>query len=450
MPADLSLIELWDRALSLLSNRLSPEEVDRWLKPLKPSARTSAQTFILEAPNRFFGEWVQENYLPLVQESVSLAACKPIKTELSLALDPLKSQTKTASLVKPPTASKPDHHQKSGLNGRYKFTSFVVGESNQFAHAAAFAVANLPGANYNPLFVYSGAGLGKTHLMNAVGNHILEQNAKANVAYVSCEDFTNQMIQAIRHRTMDRFREHYRHMDVLLIDDIHFLGNKERTQEEFFFTFNALYETNRQIVLTSDQRPKEIPGLEDRLRSRFEWGLIADIQSPDRETKAAIIQKKAEEEGLVLPEEVAYCLASTDESNIRVLEGYIVRVAAYASLTGRPITLSLTKEVLSDAFIQKEITVDEIVRTVGLRYNVRLADLRSTKKHKNIAEPRQIAMFLARKLTKSSLVYIGQRLGGKDHSTVIHAVKKMQARLENDIDFRQDMAQLERSLRHQN
>ena len=323
----------------------------------------------------------------------------------------------------------------------------MVGDSNRFAHAAAFGVSNLPGQTYNPLFIHSPAGLGKTHLINAVGNHVASSHPEARVAYVSCENFTNQMIKAIAEKSMDSFRKLYRNTDVLLIDDVQFLGDKDSTQEEFFYTFNTLYDQNRQIVLASDKKPKDIPGLEERLRSRFEWGLIADIQAPDTETKAAIISKKAQEEGVELPEEVAFRLASTEDSNIRVLEGYLVRIAAYSSMTGQPITLNLTNQVLQDAFYKREVTVEDIIKTVVLRFGISLADLKSSKKNKVIAEPRQIAMYLSRKMTSEPLVRIGQKFGGKDHSTVVHAVKKIKAKLEKDFHFRRDMDQLERSIR---
>ncbi len=473
MLTDQSAREIWSQALALLGGKISKEEVGRWLKPLRLECELTGGPARLIAPNRFYVDWVNERYHEAVREALSVALRRQVEIRVctdddqtnrpnslasALAAREARAQTEAASSAigssfdEPPadpdsTPGAAKEPLSDGLGARYTFERFVVGSSNQFAYAAAQAVANLPGQTYNPLFIYGGAGLGKTHLMNAVGNHIKNKNGRAVVVYVSSEDFTNQMIQAIRNKTMDAFRARYRSVDVLLIDDIHFLGSKERTQEEFFFTFNALYDTSKQIVLTSDQRPKDIPGLEERLRSRFEWGLIADIQVPDRETKVAIIQKKAEDEGIAIPEDVAYLLASNDESNVRVLEGYLVRLAAYSSITGQPISMELTKQVLHDSLMTREITVDDIMRRVGERFNVSLADLKSGKKEKKIAEPRQIAMFLARKLTNLPLVKIGQKFGGKDHSTVVHAVKKIQGRIDKNFDFRQEMINLEKVIR---
>ena len=441
--------EVWDRTLSLLAQRLSQEEVGRWFKPLKPQPGQEPGVLSLLAPHRFFIDWIRDNHLAALEETVSSAMGREARVELRT--DPEKAgkpEKDLRSEARPsPSRTTADPRLSAGLNTKYNFNNFVIGESNRFAHAAAFAVANLPGQTYNPLFIYSAAGLGKTHLMNAVGNQILSGDPGCRIVYVSCESFTNQMIQSIRDKSMDRFRDRYRGIDVLLIDDIQFLGNKEGTQEEFFFTFNSLYDTGHQIVLTSDQKPKDIHGLEDRLRSRFEWGLIADIQAPDAETKTAIIHKKAEEEGFNLPDEVAYRLASTEESNIRVLEGYLVRMAAYSSMTGQPITLSLAQQVLQDALFKKEVTTDEIIRMVALRYGLRLSDLRSAKRQRKISEPRQIAMYLVRKLTGASLVQIGAKFGGKDHSTVVHAVKKITTRMSDDLEFRRQVDQLERSIR---
>lgn len=442
------MIEAWNKALTYLAERVSPEEHRRWFKPLRPAAAAQPGKVLLVAPNRFFIDWLKDHYLNLLEAALSEALGESLGVVLATPDDDLVEALPHSALqarVFPRSEINP--HLEAGLNPHYVFNNFVVGESNRFAHAAAFAASNLPGQTYNPLFIYSGAGLGKTHLMNAVGNHFISIKSDVRVVYVSCEDFTNQMIQAIRDKTMDRFRERYRKVDLLLLDDVQFLGNKERTQEEFFFTFNSLYESGRQIVLTSDKKPKDIPGLEERLVSRFEWGLIADIQTPDTETKAAIIHKKAEEEGLDLSEEVVYRLVSTDESNIRVLEGYLVRVAAYASMTSQPITLGLTNLVLRDALAQREISVEDILRLISLRYNVRLVDLRSSKKYKAVAEPRQVAMYLARKMTAHSLVQIGQKFGGKDHSTVVHAVNKIKSRLTKDIEFRRELELLERSIR---
>ena len=407
-------------------------------------------TLTLTAPNKFFVNWITDKYLSTIAATVEEAAGYSLSVRVTAGnVSPVSSNPEPQKKQPEPNKHepKPIVSKNIGLNEKYIFNNFVVGASNRFAHAAAFGVSNLPGNTYNPLFIHSAAGLGKTHLINAIGNHVATSHSEAKVAYVSCENFTNQMIKAIAEKSMDSFRKLYRNTDVLIIDDVQFLGDKESTQEEFFYTFNTLYDQNRQIVLASDKKPKDIPGLEDRLRSRFEWGLIADIQTPDSETKAAIIARKAHDEGIELPEDVAYRLASTEDSNIRVLEGYLVRVAAYSSMTGQPITINLTNHVLQDAFYKNEVTVEDIIKTVVLRFGISLIDLKSQKKNKAIAEPRQIAMYLARKMTDESLVKIGNKFGGKDHSTVVHAVKKIKARLVEDFHFRRDMDQLERSIR---
>jgi chromosomal replication initiator protein len=335
------------------------------------------------------------------------------------------------------------------LNPNYNFERFVVGPSNQFAHAAAVAVAEAPAKNYNPLFIYGGVGLGKTHLLNAIGLHTFRLAPSANILYVSAEEFMNEMINSIRYDKMQKFREKYRNIDSLLIDDIQFIAGKERTQEEFFHTFNTLHDSGKQIVVTSDKFPKDIPNLEGRLRSRFEWGLIADIQPPEIETKVAIVDKKAQENNISLPKNVAYYIASKAESNIRELEGFIIRIGAYASLTGREIDMDLVKEVLKKFFKQgekPEVTVDEIMKTVAAKFNIRITDLKSQKKNKNLVIPRQIAMYLARRLTSNSFPDIGAKIGGKDHSTVIYANNKIKDLLEKDPKFEIVVREIEESL----
>jgi chromosomal replication initiator protein len=335
------------------------------------------------------------------------------------------------------------------LKPNYNFDRFVVGPSNQFAHAAALAVAEQPARNYNPLFIYGGVGLGKTHLLNAIGIHTLALHAEKNVLYVSAEEFMNEMINSIRYDRMPKFREKYRNIDSLLIDDIQFIAGKERTQEEFFHTFNTLHDSGKQIVVTSDRFPKDIPNLEGRLRSRFEWGLIADIQVPDVETKIAIVMKKAQENNIAIPQNVAYYIASKSESNIRELEGFLVRIGAYASLTGREIDMDLVREVLKKFFKQgekREITIDEIVKTVAGKFNIRISDLKSQKKNKNLVIPRQIAMYLSRKMTTLSFPDIGAKIGGKDHSTVIYATNKVRDLLEKDPKIMASVREIEDAL----
>jgi chromosomal replication initiator protein len=348
------------------------------------------------------------------------------------------------------SSPRPWNSAVNNLNPKYTFDEFVSGSSNQFAFAAAMAVANNPATTYNPLFVYGGVGLGKTHLINAVGNAVLKKNPEMKVCYYTSEKFMNELINSLRYAKMDEFRNKFRSMDVLLIDDVQFIAGKERTQEEFFHTFNALYESHKQIVVTSDKFPKEIPGLEERLRSRFEWGLIADIQPPDVETKQAILKMKAEQNGINLPEEVALFLANSVSSNVRELEGFLIRIGAYASLTSTPITLAMAKEVLKDILVEtnKNLTIEEIQKKVSTHYDVKISDLKSSKRIKTLVLPRQIAMYLARQLTSSSYPEIGERFGGKDHSTIIHAIKKIENLMKEDLRLRSTINAIKNSLIH--
>lgn len=335
------------------------------------------------------------------------------------------------------------------LNPRYTFASFVIGNSNRFAHAAALAVAEAPARAYNPLFIYGGVGLGKTHLMHAIGHHALAVNRGLRVVYVSSETFTNELINAIRDDTTVEFRNKYRNIDVLLMDDIQFVAGKERTQEEFFHTFNALYEANKQIVISSDRPPKEIPTLEDRLRSRFEWGLITDIQAPDFETRIAILRKKANAENLQLPDDLLVTIARQIHSNIRELEGALIRVIAYSSLTNSPLTPDLASEVLHDLAShskQRQITIELIQEVVAEHFGLRVPDLKARKRTRSLAFPRQVAMYLCRELTDASLPRIGEAFGGRDHTTVIHAYERIQEDLKNDASFAETMSRIVRRL----
>ena len=310
------------------------------------------------------------------------------------------------------------------------------------------AVANNPATTYNPLFIYGGVGLGKTHLINAIGNEIQKKNLNVAICYYTSEKFMNELINSLRYNKMDEFRNKFRSMDVLLIDDIQFIAGKERTQEEFFHTFNSLYESHKQIVVTSDKFPKEIPGLEERLRSRFEWGLIADIQAPDVETKQAILKMKAEQNGIDLPEEVALFLANSVSSNVRELEGYLIRIGAYASLTSTPVSLDMAKDILKDILVEKnkKISTEQIQKAVATHFNVKISDLKSAKRHKALVQARQIAMYLTRQLTSYSYPDIGDQFGGKDHSTIIHAIRKIEKQLENDMQLRATINNLKNSL----
>ena len=434
---------LWEKTVKIIKEKVSQQNFETWIRPIRITLLEGSQVH-LSVPNRFFRDWLVENYLSLVRDSMKSAAGLPFHIELVIeqesnpnpvaaGTEHITAPTKTA----PKKTSRSRTH--SALNVNYSFDRFVVGSCNQFAHAASAAVAEQPAKNYNPLFIYGGVGLGKTHLLNAIGLKTLNLFPDMNVVYVSAEVFMNELINSIRFDKMMKFREKFRNIDCLLMDDIQFIAGKERTQEEFFHTFNTLHDAGKQIVVTSDKFPKDIPNLEGRLRSRFEWGLIADIQPPEIETKIAILGTKAQENNIDLPEDVSIYLASQEESNIRELEGYLVRIAAYSSLTGRKIDLELVKSVLKQLLRKeekKEITIDEIVKTAGAKLNIKISEIRSQKKNKNLVLARQISMFLAREMTSSSFPDIGEKIGGRDHSTVIYAHNKMKKILETNKALR--------------
>jgi chromosomal replication initiator protein len=436
--------EIWSQCLAAVGDKVSQQSFDMWLKPLNLLKITDT-TIDLEVPNKFFKDWISENYEFLIKDLLyqitknqySVHFHLKEKSEEREVKQKAEHQTSLAPVTR--QALKED-----GLNPAYTFDAFVVGASNQFAHAAALAVANLPAKNYNPLFIYGGVGLGKTHLLNAIGNHIVQNDLTASVCYISSEKFTNELINCLRYEKMTDFRNKYRNKDVLLVDDIQFLGGKERTQEEFFHTFNALYDSHKQIVISSDKLPKEIPGLEERLRSRISWGLIADIQPPDMETKVAILCKKAEMYNIALTNDVGLFLASHLGSNIRELEGALTRLRAFASLTGSDITIAMTKETLEDILTdrQKMISIDEIQKAVANHYNIKVSDLKSPRKLKIYAMPRQICMYLSRTLTKSSFPEIGAKFGGKDHSTVIHAFRQVEKKMADDREMKKSIETL--------
>ncbi|MGE5789380.1 MAG: chromosomal replication initiator protein DnaA [Syntrophaceae bacterium] len=443
----------WKKGVDIIKEKVTKQNFETWISPVRISSMDGSEVE-LSVPNRFFRDWLTDHYLDIIKESLSSIAGTQMNVRFIIDKTPAqgkKSVELPAPVVAPVLGNKveqpPRYHPS--LNPNYHFERFVVGPSNQFAHAAAVAVAEAPAKNYNPLFIYGGVGLGKTHLLNAIGLHTLKLVPSANVLYVSAEEFMNEMINSIRYDKMQKFREKYRNIDSLLIDDIQFIAGKERTQEEFFHTFNTLHDSGKQIVVTSDKFPKDIPNLEGRLRSRFEWGLIADIQPPEIETKVAIVDKKAQENNISLPKNVAYYIASKAESNIRELEGFIIRIGAYASLTGREIDMDLVKEVLKKFFKQgekPEVTVDEIMKTVAAKFNIRIADLKSQKKNKNLVIPRQIAMYLARKMTSHSFPDIGAKIGGKDHSTVIYANNKIKDLLEKDPKIEVAVKEIEETL----
>jgi chromosomal replication initiator protein len=429
-------MKLWEQVLERVEPKVNSQSFDTWLKPTQQVSLTDG-TLEVEVPNVVFAEWISSHFLPVIRETISeirpgdLAILFKARQEAS---EPPPAPAERFLRRRPPS---PGPAGTPGLTLRYTFDNFVVSSSNQFAHAAAKAIAEQPSMNYNPLYIYGGVGLGKTHLMHAVGNHLAKHRPELRQRYLSTENFMNELINAIRfEKTLD-FKEKYRNIDLLLIDDIQFLAGKERTQEEFFHTFNALYESQKQIVITSDCPPRQIPTLEERLRSRFEWGLMADIQPPDLETKIAILRKKAEAERVELPQDVAFFISSKIKSNIRELEGSLVRLVAFSSLTGRRIDLEMAKETLKDLLEDKNrgVTVEAIQKLVANYFKIKPADLKSKNNSHSISFPRQVAMYLCKQLTDSSLPAIGQVFGGKHHSTVIHAIRKINARCETDKDF---------------
>ncbi|WP_054743208.1 chromosomal replication initiator protein DnaA [Cellulosilyticum ruminicola] len=431
----------WEAILSIIELETSSVSFNTWFKDTQ-ILDIQDNVLILNVKNEFTKEILNTRYLELIRNSALQVLNKEytIKFVLPNEQTNLEQNNKKTEQVQDPL------NTPSNLNPRYVFDSFVVGNSNRMAHAAALAVAEAPARAYNPLFLYGGVGLGKTHLMHSIAHFILDQNPNAKVIYASSEKFTNELINSIRDDKNESFRNKYRNIDVLLIDDIQFIAGKERTQEEFFHTFNELHEANKQIIISSDRPPKEIQTLEDRLRSRFEWGLIADIQSPDLETRIAILRKKAEIESLSVPEDVLLFIAKTVISNIRELEGALNRILAFSSLTNKPITVELANEALKDLISKdkpKVITAEYIQETVAAYFHLKPEDLQSSKRTRNIAYPRQIAMYLCRKLTDLSLPKIGEKFGGRDHTTIIHGFEKISRELQTDIELTQVLNELE-------
>ncbi|MFB0507972.1 MAG: chromosomal replication initiator protein DnaA [Thermodesulfobacteriota bacterium] len=422
--------EIWSAVLKYLNDKVTQDAYHVWIEPIIPLSLTE-QFIEVRVPNKFFEDWLTQNYLPLIKEALLHALARDCDVIFKLKKNPvLQTRTNRISPI-----DKSDTLRNSPFNKNYTFDNFVIGASNQFANAACQAVATLPAKNYNPLFIYGGVGLGKTHLLNAIGNYVLQNGIiqdLSKIRYLSAEQFTNELINSIRYEKMDKFRDKFRSMNILLIDDIQFIAGKERTQAEFFHTFNSLYEARKQIVVTSDKFPRDITDFEERLRSRFEWGLIADIQPPDIETKVAILKKKAQVQDISLPNPVAFFLASNASSNIRVLEGSLIRIIAFSKLTQTDITLDLAKDVLKN-IIKTEgqpVSIESIQKALASHFNLKISDLKGKRKTNQIVFARQIAMYLARKLTKSSLVEIGDRFGGRDHSTVLHAINKIKQQIE--------------------
>jgi chromosomal replication initiator protein len=419
-----------------LKNKISEQNFTTWIEPINPIKIIGNQLNV-EVPNKFIKDWINDNYKNDIEKTLSDVGT--VNYELNIIINK-KSVNKKSKKVEPIKIENTTNlHKKNedipNLNSKYTFETFVAGTSNQFAHAAAMAVSNNPATTYNPLFIYGGVGLGKTHLINAIGNEIYKRDSNTKICYYSSEKFTNELINSLRHAKMNEFRNKFRSIDILLIDDIQFIAGKKSTQEEFFHTFNALYESHKQIIVTSDKFPKEIPDLEERLRSRFEWGLIADIQAPDTETKQAILKMKADQNNINISEDVIYFLANSISNNVRELEGYLIRIGAYSSLTSTPITIHMAKKILKDIIIEnsKEITIEKIQKKVADHFQIKTSDLKSAKRLKNIVFPRQIAMYISRNLTSLSYPEIGTKFGGKDHSTIIHAIKKIEKMMKEDL-----------------
>lgn len=440
----MEISELWKKILELLEPEISPISFKTWIEPIEPVS-ISDSTVVLKIEENFIKSMVETRFLSLIDNAIKHIAGPDYKVILV-------SGNESPSETKKPDEkeSKSKSSFESNLNPKYVFSTFVVGNSNRMAHAASLAVAEAPAKAYNPFFLYGGVGLGKTHLMHSIAHYILDQNPNAKVLYASCETFTNELINSIRDDNNEEFRRKYRNIDVLLIDDIQFISQKERTQEEFFHTFNALHDANKQIIISSDRPPKEIKTLEDRLRSRFEGGLIADIQPPDFETRIAILKKKAGNENLDIDDEVYAYIAKNIVSNIRELEGALTRVVAYAKLTQENITKSLAENALKDIFNEQsaiEITPERIQEIVASYYNIRPEDMVGSKRSNNIAYPRQIAMYLSRQMLDISLPKLGEHFGGRDHTTIIHGINKIQENLKTDKNLQNIIFELENRIK---
>jgi chromosomal replication initiator protein len=440
---------LWENICSAVKPRVGDSAYQAWFKPIRPRIDDKENTLVLEVPNDFFKDWVAQHYDLLLRDALK-------NTGQDLRLEYLTNP----ALTQPPKARETAgaDREKGGrapvsgsfLNPKYTFDNFVVGPSNRFTHAACVSIADSPAKAYNPLFIYSRVGLGKTHLMQAICHRIRQKNPQSKFYYTPSEKFTNELINAIQHRSTAAFREKFRNIDVLLIDDIHFIANKEATQEEFFHTFNALYDSHKQIIISSDRPPKEIQRLEERLVSRFGWGLIADIQPPDLETRIAILKKKIENETTLIPDDVLFFIADTVRSNIRELEGALVRVIAYSLLQEQKINLNMARTVLKDLLREasRQISVDDIQQSVAEYFKITTVELKSKKRVKTLVFPRQIAMYLCREMTNFSLPEIGQMFGGKDHTTVLHSHRKIKEETEKDGELRHILEKLKNEITH--
>jgi chromosomal replication initiator protein len=457
----MSTTTIWDQVLRRIEEQVGKHTYSTWFKPTS-LLLDGGSSLSIRVPNLLFVDWLPKHYSVVIAEALRDVG----RGEVQLVFVADGAETAAAANIQPPsirTSPAPEFEEPaetgapaeagptraSSLIPRYTFDSFIVGPSNQFAHAACRAVAETPSRSYNPLFIHGGVGLGKTHLMHAIGHYVMQHHPGLALTYISSERFMNEMINAVRFDRILDFRSRYRSVDVLLVDDIQFVSGKEGTQNEFFHTFNALHDAQKQIVISSDRPPHEIPALEERLRSRFEWGLIADINPPDLETKAAILKKKAEGEAVPLPDSVAMFMASRIKTNIRELEGSLIRLIAYASLTAKPLTIELAQEVLKNVLDHEEkaVTIDQIQRFVADYYHLKLSDLKSKNNSKSVAMPRQVAMYLCKSLTHASLPEIGRSFGGKHHSTVIHSIKKVEDMRKKSGEFDKQVATLLESVK---
>ena len=429
-------VNVWNDILARVETKVNRHSFYTWFKPTS-FVEENGTELTVRVPNGLFRDWLTKHYAGVISEAVSEIQRDGISITFVTTVESGRPPALPSVSAPPPGQTTPTPTPRRGLSPRYTFDRFVVGPSNQFAHAASLAVAEAPSRSYNPLFLYGGVGLGKTHLMHAIGQYLLDQSPDQRLTYISSERFMNEMINAVRYDRILEFRERYRSMDVLLVDDIQFLAGKEGTQTEFFHTFNSLHDAQKQIVISSDCPPHAIPALEERLRSRFEWGLIADIQPPDLETKVAILKKKAGAEAVPLSNDVALYIAGRIKSNIRELEGSLIRLIAYASLTGSEISLSLAKEVLHNLLDREDqaVTIEVVQKFVANHYKLKIADLKSRNNSKSVTLPRQIAMYLSKKLTNASLPQIGKSFGGKHHSTVIYSIRKVDEHCKRDRDF---------------
>ena len=431
---------VWNKTLEIIKDYLSTPSYETWFKTTRALEETEDK-LVIGVISEFGRDWIRSNYLPLIKEVIRAVAGK----DLSLEFVVLKEKKKEKKIIKEEIINR----RRLGLNENYTFDNFVVGDSNKLAHAASLAVSKNPGHSYNPLFIYGGVGLGKTHLIQAIGHYILDTKPELKVVYVTSEIFTNEVIHSIQKGKMNDFHNKYRNVDVLLIDDIQFLAGKERTQEEFFHTFNTLHNNYKQIVITSDRLPKEIPTLEDRLRSRFEWGLMVDIAPPDFETRVAILKKKADKEKIKVPDDVIYYIAENIKSNIRELEGALIRLLAHASLNNSEITLDFTKRILSGIFgkiEKKKIDAEEVKTVVSSYFSISVEDIEGGKRSQDYTIPRQIAMYLIREFTNLSLPQIGTLFGGRDHTTVLYSIDKIKRELKKDENLKAAVEEIRRML----